>query len=128
MCTTSTLGEISRQHDEKLHISLVNRFLSVTELLTRYHDFYANAEPLISSSDPTTKKFFQQREAEFRNALQKQNTSFSYDTESNILHIRLGDKKYKQSVDHGSYLTEIGEDGSVIGIEIFNVNYPTLKL
>lgn len=122
MCTTSTLGVIARQHEDKLRISLTNRFIKPEELLTRYLNFYSSAEPL---TDPTTdsiiKDLFKERKREFEQALQKQNTTFSYDTETQILHIRLADKKYKHSVDHGTYLTEIGEDGSVIGIEIFNV-------
>lgn len=124
MCQTTTIGEIARQKNEKLHVSIVNRFLKPTELLARYHNFYSNAEPLISpqnDSDALLKNLFKEREAEFKNALQKIDTTFSYDTETKVLFIRLGTAKYKQSIDHGSYLLDIGEDGSAIGITIFNV-------
>jgi uncharacterized protein YuzE len=123
MCN-STLAEISHQQADKLRISLTNRFIDPVELLTRYHKFYANAEALIkptSNMEAITKEFFNKRETEYKNALVKANTTFSYDTENKILHFRFGNQKYKQSIDQGGYLIEIGDDGSIIGIEIFNV-------
>ena len=123
MCT-NTLGEIAQQQADKLRISLTNRFLSPKELLTRYHRFYANAEPLIEPSsdvDTLTKNLFKEREAEFKNSLQKIDTTFTYDDEKHTLHVKLGTSRYTHSVDHKGYLAEMGEDGSVVGIMIFNV-------
>lgn len=127
MCKNATLGDIARQQEDKLHVSLMDRFLPPNELLARYYKFYVNAEPLIkpckisSQLDTLTKSIFQERKKQFKDALQKVNTTYSYDDKTHVFSIRFGKGEVKQSFDNGGYLLNIGNNGTVLGIDIFNV-------
>lgn len=127
MCQNATLGDIARQQEEKLRISLSERFITPTELLAHYYKFYANAEPLIkpckisSKMDTVTKALFSERKKQYSDALHKVNTTYSYDDKTNVFSVRFSKCDIKQAIDNGGYLLNIGKKGEVIGIDIFNV-------
>ena len=45
----------------------------------------------------------------------------TYDPDKKTLIVRWSASPYKYSVDHETYILDMGEDGSAIGIELFNV-------
>jgi len=127
MCKNTTLGDIARQQEDKLRLSLSDRFIPPNELLARYHKFYANAEPVIkpckvsSKMDALTKALFLERKKQFKDALQKVNTTFSYDEQNHIFSIKFKKGEAKQSIDNGGYMLNVGANGTVIGIDIYNI-------
>lgn len=70
MCSSSTLEEIEQQAQDKLRISLSQRFISPIELLTRYEAFHTNAATLLK---PETLEYdiHVKRSKEFGEALEK---------------------------------------------------------
>lgn len=127
MCQTSTMQDISIQKADKAVLRLSERFISPVELLRRYRDFYANAGSIIKScivsdsTDQVTKTFFNEKKKEFDDALLKLDSPFRYDPDKKTLIVRWSASPYKYSVDHETYILDMGEDGSAIGIELFNV-------
>lgn len=118
------MQEISIQKADKAVLRLSERFISPVELLRRYRDFYANAGSIIKSCDSTdqiTKTFFNEKKKEFDDALLKLDSPFRYDPDKKTLIVRWSASPYKYSVDHETYILDMGEDGSAIGIELFNV-------
>lgn len=127
MCLTNTLEEISFQKADKLHVRLLERFVSPTELLGRYHDFFCNAEALVkpckvsTDIDNKTKEILAERKKEYCEALQKQHTKIAYDSDLKILTVHLRKGRITHSVDQGSFILDYGESGEIVGIELFNV-------
>lgn len=125
MCTPSTLGSIAQETLDKQRIALQERFLNPLELLTRFANFHLNAEAIcqptknICELNKIIHDLHSERAREFKEALIKQNIAFDFDSENRDLFINWGEIAHTE--DHGAFLLDIGSDGKIVGIEIFNL-------
>lgn len=88
--------------------------------MERYRDFHCNAE-LLCPNDSPEHGIHKLRAEEFIEAVGKQKLNVDYDHENNSLFIRWGSAPFKTSVGHEKYILDIGEDDSIIGIEVLEV-------
>jgi Protein of unknown function (DUF2283) len=59
---------------------------------------------------------------EYIEACTKQNLIIDFDSENKSLFIRWGLSAYKTSENCGKYIIDLGEDESIIGIEVLGVS------
>ena len=83
------------------------------------YSFYSNAETL-SRSQPEH-EIHAERARQYAEALQKQMLNIEYDSQQCKLCVTWGMSEHKESNDLGEYILKIGEDNSIIGLEIKNM-------
>jgi hypothetical protein len=88
--------------------------------LTRYRDFHLNCQALVSSDAPEY-EVHTELSREYSEAVIKQKMLVEYDLKNHILKVRWGASPFEKSEDCGEYILDIGENGSIIGIEILNI-------
>ena len=125
MCSSSTLALIAQETADKARIALQDRFKTPLEILTHYATFHANAEDICNPSknlcelNKIIHELHFERAKEFKEALIKQNLTFDFDSENRDLLINWGE--IVRSEDHGAFILDIGAEGQIVGIEIFNL-------